>query len=179
MKLENRGLFTIEGYEKNFTAYSNPEQNWNGWACPYFKLEDALDVLETMEGVRFYEHKELEDGCKVICWLDDDNEMQILESEIFQTVSGDVELFGVGVCQWCWEGVNCDPTGPEEKEEEPVELLVEALVEGGNMENYAVTLKKNGLDSDWWTILDRASKEECEEIAGNINEAFKKFGLTK
>lgn len=180
MKLENRGLFTIEGYDRNFTGYSNEKDNWNGWACPYFELEDALEVLETMEGVRFHHHRKLSDGGHVLCWLDDDEEMHILESEVIETSSGEeVEVFGVGVCQWCWQGVNCDPERPGLAASK--EMLVEALVENStSLQNYyCVTLQKNGLDADWWAVYESDSKKDCESVAEQINKAFARFGLTK
>jgi len=179
MKLKNRGLFTIEGYEKNFTGYSNEKHNWNGWACPYFELEDALEVLETMEGVRFDEHKQLSDGGNVLCWLDDDEEMHILESEIIETASGErVEVFGVGVGQWCWQGVNCDPERPGLAASK--KMQVEASVERDESIKgaFRVVVLYVGLDSDWWSIYS-GTEGQCNDLAEQLNKAFERFGLTR
>ena len=91
----------------------------------------------------------------------------------------EVEVFGVGVGQWCWEGVNCDPERPGLAASK--EMLVEARVEKStSLQNYyCVTLQKNGLDSDWWAVYDSNDRKDCESVAEQINKAFERFGLTK
>jgi len=83
-----------------------PDQRWNGWQCPYFRLEDVRAARESFislfggdgdDGVRF--HWDAETDLPSIVSLYDDGE----EGEEVSTMEIDGETFvTIGWGGYCW-----------------------------------------------------------------------------
>lgn len=98
-----KALFTIDGW---LTAggIHNPERRWNGWAVPFFSLEEAQQIAETVNaGIDTndtWERITIKDG-KVFSEYNGGG-----DSEIEEVPSVDFEgkkYFGLGATSWCWD----------------------------------------------------------------------------
>lgn len=99
---------TIDGLDAELPAFGRNER-WNGWCMPYFKMEDALKLNDSLHlGLAFDPAKD------AITWLED--------GEIATVHGVDVEVDGkihhvypVGAGSWCWDEVEeNDPNRPSQ-----------------------------------------------------------------
>lgn len=95
-KIESLGYENFEGFTKN--------EDWNGWDCPYFTLEQAQEILKSYNTLRsVIEQKETAyyDSTKdaFIFPTDDEN-----ESEIFTAIiEKGQKYYPIGAFCWIWE----------------------------------------------------------------------------
>ena len=91
-----------------YIGYTNGDR-WNGWATPYFTLEEAQKVqADFSQGVDFpmlYDMNKDEFRIKY-----DDDEPYIWEGEDIETVDGIKHLYGIGAYSHIW-----DELGEEDK----------------------------------------------------------------
>lgn len=87
----------LEKYQHR--AYLNPEEDWNGWACPYFKKEEAERMsswLPELGEALSYDEK----ADEFIIGPEDCPE----DSEHFPAVDIDgKKLYPIGTHSWVWE----------------------------------------------------------------------------
>lgn len=84
---------------------------WNGWATPYFTLEEAQKIQAEFsrgDGLRMFYDCQADKF--ILQYEDDDNEPYIWEGEDIQTVDGIKHLYGIGAYSHIW-----DELGSEEK----------------------------------------------------------------
>lgn len=80
-----------------FEAYTN-EENWNGWACPYFSFEGAQHLAEAWRG-RGWPASYNEARDVFAFWMQPEE-----EPESFAAVEVDGrKLYPIGAFSWMWE----------------------------------------------------------------------------
>lgn len=83
-----------------FEAYTN-EENWNGWACPYFSFEGAQRLAEAWRNSGWRAVYE-EEGDAFAFWLQPEGEPD--EPELYASVEiGRHRLYPIGAFSWTWE----------------------------------------------------------------------------
>lgn len=87
--------FTLDG-EREYEGYTNGDK-WNGFECPLFEMEEALNILNDVEG-------DVESG------LNDKTKCFEVDGDIIAprtiALNGKVlTLYGIGSFGWTWEEV--------------------------------------------------------------------------
>jgi hypothetical protein len=101
-----KALFYIDG-GPIYIGYTNGDR-WNGWATPYFTLEEArklqADWNRETDFPMLYDVSKDEFRVK----YDGDDEPYIWEGEDIQTVDGKLHLYGIGAYSHIWDEVDSD-----------------------------------------------------------------------
>jgi hypothetical protein len=103
--------FTFDDVENSFAGFYNPRERWNGWACPFFPVDECARILEwigqyqdeleigfRLSGDTLECAREIEDGVE---WLPTPS----------RVVDG-VEVFPLGAWCWVWDEIET-PERPE------------------------------------------------------------------
>lgn len=92
-----------------YIGYTNGDR-WNGWATPYFTLEEAQKLqaeFDQGDGLRmFYDCR----ADKFILQYEEEDEPYVWKGEDVQTVDGKLHLYGIGAYSHIW-----DELGSEDK----------------------------------------------------------------
>lgn len=100
-----KSVFYIDGGPA-YIGYTNGDR-WNGWATPYFTLEEAQKIqAEFSQGVDYpmlYDVNKDEFRIQY-----DDDEPYIWKGEDIQTVDGKLHLYGIGAYSHIWDEVDDD-----------------------------------------------------------------------
>ena len=102
-----KALFYIDG-GPIYIGYTNGDR-WNGWATPYFPLEEAQKIQAEFsqgDGLRMFYDCQADKF--ILQYEDDDNEPYIWEGEDIQTVDGIKHLYGIGAYSHIWDEVDSD-----------------------------------------------------------------------
>lgn len=91
--------FVIDTYPTEvFNGYTNDE-DWNGWACPYFEFEIGQKIVaaHTSQGQK--------------AWFDEGNDSFVFEiqdeKEIYPAVKENgKKIYPIGNGSWIWEEIN-------------------------------------------------------------------------
>lgn len=98
-------IFTIDGFTPAYIGYTNGAL-WNGWATPYFEVNEALQVMADYNK---------DTGNPM--WYDEETDaFRIAETEYtsegnwkgknVKTKDGIKHLYGIGAYSWVWDAVN-------------------------------------------------------------------------
>ena len=101
----HKSVFTIGEYPKAYIGYTAGKL-WNGWATPYFALEEAKRVAEGFNECAEYpiEYDNIYDQFYIL-----DKETEELEKwkgEDIPTAEGIKHLYGIGAYSWVWDEAN-------------------------------------------------------------------------
>lgn len=98
-------VFTINGFEHPHIGYTNGD-NWNGWATPYFEVDEAFKIVEEYnketEFPILYNEETDTFAVKEMGELDGDN----WKGVNCQTEDGIKHLYGIGAYAWIWDFVS-------------------------------------------------------------------------
>lgn len=96
-------LFTIDGFQYPHIGYTSGSR-WNGWATPYFEIDEALAIMEEFN------------ACEPEFPITYDKETDTFSIEEigggngdewkgtnYQTEDGIKHLYGIGAYSWVWE----------------------------------------------------------------------------
>lgn len=101
-----KALFQIDGGPV-YIGYTNGDR-WNGWATPYFPLEEAQKIqAEFSRGTdcpMLYDV--MKDEFRI--QYEDDDEPYIWEGEDIKTVDGIKHLYGIGAYSHIWDELDSD-----------------------------------------------------------------------
>lgn len=98
-------IFTIDGFTPAYIGYTSGRL-WNGWATPYFEVNEAFEVMadynKDTENPMWYD--EATDSFRI-------NESEYISEEIWKgqnikTEEGIKHLYGIGAYCWVWDAVN-------------------------------------------------------------------------
>jgi hypothetical protein len=101
-----KSVFYIDGGPA-YIGYTNGYL-WNGWATPYFTLEEAQKIQAEFnqgDGLRMFYDCQAD---KFILQYEDDDEPYIWEGEDIQTVDGIKHLYGIGAYSHIWDEADND-----------------------------------------------------------------------
>lgn len=97
-----RTVFTIGEMPQAYLGYTANER-WNGWACPYFEVNEALEILkafnECAESPMYYD--EVNDTFRVNGTEDTDAE--VWKGRNYTTTDGIKHLYAIGNGAWVWD----------------------------------------------------------------------------
>ena len=100
-----RTIFTIDGIAPAYIGYTSGRL-WNGWATPFFEVNEALQVMEdyNKNTDRPMWYDESTDSFRVA-------ETEYTDEEIWKgknivTDDGIKHLYGIGAYCWVWDAVN-------------------------------------------------------------------------
>lgn len=97
-----KALFQIDGGPV-YIGYTDGYL-WNGWATPYFPLEEAQKIQAEFsqgDGLRMFYDCQADKF--ILQYEDDDDEPYIWEGEDIQTVDGIKHLYGIGAYSHIWD----------------------------------------------------------------------------
>lgn len=87
--LESLGNYEFEGYTR--------DEEWNGWACPYFSYEQAEKIARIHSEVWDTKVRYDSGADKFVFGFSD-------ETEEYTAVDiGGKKLYPIGTCVWIWE----------------------------------------------------------------------------
>lgn len=97
-----KALFTIDCFPKAYIGYTSGRL-WNGWATPYFELEEAKRVAEGNNETAEYpmQYDEVYDQFYVLDT--EDGELETWKGEDIATEEGIKHLYGIGAYSWIWD----------------------------------------------------------------------------
>ncbi len=98
-----KSVFAICDDHNAYIGYTSG-RTWNGWATPYFTLEEAKKIQAEWNGMTYDEDK---DEFR-IKYEDDDSEPYIWEGEDIQTEDGIKHLYGIGAYSHIWDELDDD-----------------------------------------------------------------------
>ena len=100
-----KALFNIDGGEV-YVGYTSGRL-WNGWATPYFPLEEAKKIqAEWNDEDNPMTYDEAKDEFHM--HYDGDDEPYTWEGEDIQTVDGKLHLYGIGAYSHIWDELDDD-----------------------------------------------------------------------
>ena len=102
-----KAVFTIDAYPKAYIGYTSGRL-WNGWATPYYEIEEAKRVAEGFNECAEYpmQYDKVYDQFYV---LDTETtELETWRGDDIHTEEGIKHLYGIGAYCWIWDKVNDD-----------------------------------------------------------------------
>ena len=98
-------IFTIDGIAPAYIGYTSGRL-WNGWATPYFEVNEALQVMKDYNENtdRPMQYDEATDSFRVAETEYTDEE--VWKGENITTENGVKHLYGIGAYCWVWDAVN-------------------------------------------------------------------------
>lgn len=94
-----QSLFVIDTIpDKSFEGYSK-DDDWNGWACPFFSLEQGKKIVQA------------QNSGQDKSWFDEKNDQFVFiidgQREYFPSIEIDGgRLYPIGNSSWIWEETN-------------------------------------------------------------------------
>ena len=98
----HKTVFTIGEMPQAYIGYTGNER-WNGWACPYFEVNEGMEILkafnECAESPMYYD--EVNDTFRVDGT--DDTDAEVWKGREYQTADGIKHLYAIGNGSWVWD----------------------------------------------------------------------------
>jgi hypothetical protein len=106
LALYEKSKFTMdalvpEGFIGPFEGWSDGT-DWNGWAVPFFELDQAMEVLAALRRTGRTSEYDPQTDTFVFAEQEDDDEEQYPSSEI-DTADGPRKVYGLGAGVWIWD----------------------------------------------------------------------------
>lgn len=100
-------VFTTNGFEHPHIGYTEGKR-WNGWATPYFEVDEAINIIEEFNKYMPEEFITYDEGIDTFTHKIADDETEIWKGKNYQTAEGIKHLYGIGAYCWTWEIVTQD-----------------------------------------------------------------------
>lgn len=100
-------VFTTNGFEYPHIGYTSGKL-WNGWATPYFEVDEALAIMEEFNKYMPEEFITYDEGNDTFMHKIADDETEIWKGKNYRTTEGIKHLYGIGAYSWVWEFVTQD-----------------------------------------------------------------------
>jgi hypothetical protein len=99
----HKALFTIDGFQCPHIGYTEGKR-WNGWATPYFEIDEALKVMEEFNsyGPDFPIVYDKETDTFTVEEIGGGNGDE-WKGTNYQTEEGIKHLYSIGAYSWVWE----------------------------------------------------------------------------
>ena len=154
-----KALFNIDGGQV-YVGYTSGRL-WNGWATPYFTLEEALKIqAEWNDEYNPMTYDEVNDEFRIL--YESDDEPYIWRGEDIKTVDGIKHLYGIGAYSHIW-----DELGEDDKRY--LAEQINEFIEDYNPYEYrdVVDNEDEFLDNLIWALSDFNTFARCYEIMNN------------
>ena len=154
-----KALFNIDGGQV-YVGYTSGRL-WNGWATPYFPLEEALKICaEWNDEYNPMTYDEVNDEFRIL--YESDDEPYIWRGEDIETVDGKLHLYGIGAYSHIW-----DELGDEDKRY-LAEQINEFIADYNPYEYRDVVEDEDEfLNNLIWALSDFDTFARCYEIMNN------------
>lgn len=100
----HKNVFTIDGFNYPYIGYTSGLR-WNGWATPYFKLAEALEIMKDFNECADnpMQYNKVYDQFYI---LDKETaELEVWKGENYNTEEGIEHLYGIGAYSWVWDDI--------------------------------------------------------------------------
>jgi hypothetical protein len=105
-----KAWFTIDGLEDNSYEGYTEGQTWNGWQCPLFELDVALQIAKDLNQVNGEIDSKIVFDEKTHEFINEDYEYPKEQWESFAASEYEgKKLFALGSYGWCWELTTAEP----------------------------------------------------------------------
>lgn len=95
-------LFTIDGFKYPHIGYTEGKR-WNGWATPYFEIDEALDVMKEFNISKPEDPIIYIEANDTFIHKVADDEIEIWKGTNYNTDDGIKHLYGIGAYSMTWE----------------------------------------------------------------------------
>ena len=106
--LFRKGLFSIEDWLGPFEGWTAGE-SWNGWDCPYFEREVAMQIAEVWEQLAFsgevFQSRYDEDQDR-FCFRSNDSDWECFGRQIITVEDRQITVYAIGAYAWVWQEDN-------------------------------------------------------------------------
>ena len=99
-------VFTIDGFNYPHIGFTEGKR-WNGWATPYFEIDEALAIMEEFNKQADNPIMYVEANDTFIHKIADD-EIELWKGKNYSTNEGIKHLYGIGAYSWVWEDTTQD-----------------------------------------------------------------------
>lgn len=190
-----KGSFSLDSIEgKTFPGYTFGE-DWNGWATPYFEIDQATEIAKALGGKKAYDKKpyfmfpEHGENEGTFSDLTDGPYLQ----ETIKTEDGEKVVYPIGAYNWTWENSLMNNGGevPIKKTKYKLHfdklpfILIEAKSEKDADEIYRTMTsekaKKMGINSELYEGIDpdRIERIQISDETGTNLEKIYATGTSK
>ena len=96
-------IFTMECFSHPHIGYTLGKR-WNGWATPFFEIDEALKLMEEFNQCSEdrMQYDEVYDQFTI---LHNDGEFEYWKGKNYNTNEGIKHLYGVGAYSWIWDDI--------------------------------------------------------------------------
>lgn len=94
-------VFTIDGFKYPHIGFTEGKR-WNGWATPYFEIDEAIKIMEEFNKDLPEEFIMYDEGIDAFTHKIDD-EIEEWKGRNYLTDEGIKHLYGIGAYSWVWE----------------------------------------------------------------------------
>lgn len=101
-------VFTIGEYHEAYVGYTSGRL-WNGWATPYFELDEAMRVMQGFNETAEYPMKYDKVYDQFYILDTETTELEAWKGENYQTTEGMKHLYGIGAYCWIWDEETTTP----------------------------------------------------------------------
>ena len=101
-------VFTIDGNTDAYVGYTKGGI-WNGWACPFFTMDEALRIMNTYN--KYNDNHIYYDETTDSFRIDEEGcASEIYKGKDYSTAEGIKHLYPIGNCCWIWNQEFTTPT---------------------------------------------------------------------
>lgn len=97
-------VFTTNGFERPHIGYTLGD-NWNGWATPYFEVDEALAIMKEFNTYELDNPFKYDEETDTFVLKMEDGEIETWRGRNYLTEEGVKHLYGIGAYAWTWEEV--------------------------------------------------------------------------
>lgn len=105
MKPFYKASASADWIKEEFPCYTTGA-TWNGWGTPFFELEDAKKIAETLNAFKDAGSQITYDSKKDIFLLPDTSypdEIETVEPVTIKINGNDIKTYPLGAYSWCWD----------------------------------------------------------------------------
>lgn len=158
-----KALFAIadEG-SKSYEGYTLGE-NWNGWACPYFTREVAMEMMKEFDNEDQPAHYDEEKDAFIYVMDADHAEdyTDIYEGKDYEYNGETIRLYAIGTMAWIWTEIIEDTADTESVPDDDLIGMMITVRNNGNVVFRGEALK--------WL----ADNQGDEEVKGMIDNCYR------
>ena len=98
-------IFTIDGIAPAYIGYTSGRL-WNGWATPFFEVNEALQVMEDYNENSEHHMEYDDERDEFFVYEEEYDEFYRCKGQNLVTDDGIKHLYGIGAYCWVWDAVN-------------------------------------------------------------------------
>jgi hypothetical protein len=112
-----KSLFAIENWLGPFAGWT-ADQYWNGWACPYFERDIAMQMVDTWN--RLTSRSETftawyDEDRDQFCFASTEAERDCFASQIIDAGNRQLTVYAIGAYAWVWQETDRPSSSPSIK----------------------------------------------------------------